>query len=136
MLRAKVSTYVNSYGAGLPPWEWRGGIRALRGKPGDPFHGHPCLDRGPIAESGMKTLAIVEHLDIIEHRRSRLLAGAEAALVDVLDLECGKHALHGCIVEAVAAPAHRLDDAVPLQHGPIRLRSILHPAIAVVDQTW
>src|SRR3954453_2362320 len=29
---------------GLPSEEWRGEIRALRGKPGDPFHGHPCLE--------------------------------------------------------------------------------------------
>src|SRR5215218_4477066 len=70
--------------SGLPPEEWRGEIRALRGKPGDPFHGHPCLDRCSIVESGMKTLPIVEHLDIIEHRRFRLFAGAEAAVVDVL----------------------------------------------------
>ena len=55
--------------------------------------------------------------------------------MNMLDLERGKHALHGCIVQAVATAAHGLKEAVTLQHGPIRLRSILHAAIAVMDQT-
>jgi len=65
----------------------------------------------------MKTLPVVEHLDVIEHCRFRLLASAEAAVMDVLDLDRGKHAFHVCIVQAVAAAAHRLNDAVPLQNG-------------------
>src|SRR4051794_23837423 len=117
--------FLNLEHIGLPPEEWRGEIRALRGKPGDPFHGHPCLDRCSIVESGMKTLPILDRLDITEPRRFRLFAGAEAAVVDVLDLKRGKHALHRCIVQAVPAAAHRLNDAVPLQHRPIRLSGVL-----------
>jgi len=43
----------------------------------------------------------------------------------------------GYVIEAVAAAAHGLRDAVPLQHRAIRLGGVLHAAITVVDQpTW
>src|SRR3954453_2137085 len=55
----------------------------------------------------------------------RLLAGVEADLVDVLRLEGGEEALHGRIIEAVAAAAHGLGDAVPLQHYAVGLGGVL-----------
>ena len=82
----------------------------------------------------MQTLPIVEDFDVFEHGRLRLLAGAEADLVDVLRLERGEEALHGRVIEAVAAAAHGLRDAVPLQHRPVGLGRVLHTAVAVVDQ--
>src|SRR5829696_7175143 len=70
---------------GLPPVEWRGEIRASCGcTHGDPFHAGPRLGRGAIADGRMQTLPIVEGFDVFEHGRLRLLAGAEADLVDVL----------------------------------------------------
>src|SRR3954452_8449101 len=90
-------------------------------------------------ESGMKTLPIIEHLDVIEHRRFGLRTGTEAAVeaavMDVLDLERGKDTLHRRVVQAVPASAHGLNDAVPLQHGSIRLSSVLHAAVRMMDQT-
>src|SRR5918998_1949593 len=81
---------------GLPPVEWRGEIRAsCGGTHGDPFHAGPRLGRGAIADGRMQTLPIVEDFDVFEHGRLRLLAGAEADLVDVLGLERGEEALHG-----------------------------------------
>src|SRR5215217_9187279 len=92
---------------GLPPSAWRGGIRASCScRHGDPFHAGPRLGRGAIADGRMQALPIVEDLDGLEHGRLRLLAGAEADLVDVLRLQRGEEALHGRVVEAVAAPAH------------------------------
>src|SRR3954465_3928740 len=73
----------------------------------------------------MQTLPIVEDFDVFEHGRLRLLAGAEADLVDVLRLERGEEALHGRVIEAVAAAAHGLRDAVPLQHRPVGLGYVL-----------
>src|SRR4051812_40105166 len=100
-------------GSGLPPVEWRVEIRASCGcTHGDPFHAGPCLGRGAIADGRMQTLPIVEDFDVFEHGRLRLLAGAEADLVDVLRLERGEEALHGRVIEAVAAAAHGLRDAV------------------------
>src|SRR3954454_15009215 len=120
---------------GLPPVEWRGEIRASCDcTHGDPFHAGPRLGRGAIADGRMQTLPIVEDFDVFEHGRPRLLAGAEAELVDVLRLERGEEALHRRVVQAVAAAAHGLRDAVPLQHRAIRLGGVLHAAVAVVDQ--
>jgi len=120
---------------GLPPVEWRGEIRASCGcTHGDPFHAGPRLGRGAIADGRVQTLPIVEDFDVFEHGRLRLLAGAEADLVDVLGLERGEEALHGRVIEAVAAAAHGLRDAVPLQHRPVGLGRVLHAAVAVVDQ--
>src|SRR5829696_10500614 len=80
---------------GLPPSAWRGGIRASCScRHGDPFHAGPRLGRGAIADGRMQALPIVEDLDGLEHGRLRLLAGAEADLVDVLRLQRGEEALH------------------------------------------
>src|SRR3954452_1003809 len=111
---------------GLPPVEWRGEITASCGcTHGDPFHAGPRLGRGAIADGRMQTLPIVEDFDVFEHGRLRLLAGAEADLVDVLRLERGEEALHGRVIEAVAAAAHGLRDAVPLQHRAVGLGRVL-----------
>src|SRR3954467_11934659 len=105
---------------GLPPVEWRGETRASCGcTHGDPFHAGPRLGRGAIADGRMQTLPIVEDFDVFEHGRLRLLAGSEADLMDVLGLERGEEALDGRVIEAVAAAAHGLRDAVPLQHRPV-----------------
>src|SRR5437763_16761990 len=104
--------------SGPPPEEWRGGIRTSRGRAHvDPFHAGPRLGRGAVAQGRVQTLPIVEDLDILEHRRPGLRTGAEAGLVDVLLLERGEEALHRRVIQAVAAPAHRLLDAVP-PYGP------------------
>ena len=83
----------------------------------------------------MQPLPIIEHLDVVEHRRFGLRAGAEAAVINMLDLERGKDALHRRVVQAIAASAHGLNDAVPRQHRPIGLGGILHPPVAMVGQT-
>src|SRR3954469_21920505 len=120
---------------GPPPEEWRGGIRTSRGGAhGDPFHGGPRLGRSAVAQGRVQALPVVEDLDVLEHRRLRLRTGAEADVVDVLLLERGEEGLHRRVVQAVAAPAHRLLDAVPLQHLAVRLRAVLDPSVAVMDQ--
>lgn len=73
----------------------------------------------------MQALAIVEDFEIVERRCPGLVAGTVARVMDLLGLERGEDALHGCIIEAVAAPAHGLDDAMPLQHGPVRFGGVL-----------
>src|SRR3954463_6098079 len=101
-------------GAGPPPEEWRGGIRTSRGRAHvDPFHAGPRLGRGAVAQGRVQALPVVEDLDILEHRRPGLRTGAEMDVVDVILLERGEEALHRRVIQAVAAPAHRLLDAVP-----------------------
>ncbi len=61
---------------------------------GDPFHAGPRLGRGAVAQGRVQALPVVEDLDVLEHGRPRLLAGAEAGSVDVLLLQRGEEALH------------------------------------------
>src|SRR3954463_9155204 len=99
---------------GPPPEEWRVGIRTSRGRAhADPFHAGPRLGRGAVTRGRVQTLPVVEDLDILEHRRPGLRPGAEMDVVDVLLLDRGEEALHRRVIQAVAAPAHRLLDAVP-----------------------
>jgi hypothetical protein len=107
--------------AELPPWVRRGWIRvSRRGAHGDPLHAGPCFGRGAVAQARMQTYPVVKDLDILEDRRLRLGAGAVAGEVDVLGLERGEEALHRSVVQRVAAPAHGLHDAIPLEDGPVR----------------
>src|SRR5919199_2945656 len=100
----------------------------------DLLHAGPRLGRGAITQGRVQPLSIIEHLDVLEYGGLGLGAGAELGLMDTLRLERGEEALHRGIVEAIAPPAHGLPDAVPLQHRPIRARSILHPTITMVNE--
>src|SRR3954453_13153151 len=92
-----------------PPWGWRVEIRAsCNCTHSDCLHAGARLNWGAIVDARVQALTIVEDFDVAEHRRLRLLAGVEADLVDVLRLEGGEEALHGRIIEAVAAAAHGL----------------------------
>src|SRR3954462_8387347 len=55
--------------------------------------------------------------------------------MDALRLERSKEALHGRVIQTVAASAHRLLDAMPLQPRPIRTRGVLRSAIRMMDET-
>src|SRR4051794_22739093 len=133
--RVKTLRCMRSLPPGLPPLEWRDEIRASCGcTHGDPLHAGARLNRGAVADARVQALPIVEDFDVVEHRRLRLLADVEADLVDVLRLEGGEEALHGRIIEAVAAPAHGLGDTVPLQHGAVGLGGVLHATVAMVEQ--
>src|SRR5205085_6116659 len=54
--------------------------------------------------------------------------------MDALRLERSKEALHGRVIQTVAASAHRGLDAMPLQHRPIRPRGVLRSAIRMMDE--
>ncbi|MFL5283695.1 MAG: hypothetical protein ACJ8AW_22580 [Rhodopila sp.] len=54
--------------------------------------------------------------------------------MNVLDLECGEDILHRHVVEAIPAPAHGLNDAVPLQHGLTGPVGIVRAGIADYSQ--
>jgi hypothetical protein len=53
---------------------------------GDPFHAGPHLGRGAAAQGRVQALPVVEDLDVVEHGRLGLLAGAEPGQVDLLPL--------------------------------------------------
>jgi hypothetical protein len=71
--------------------EWRGGTRTSRGSEhGDPCHPGARFGRGAIAQGRVQALPVVEDLDVLEHRRPGLRAGAEAGVVHMLLLERGE----------------------------------------------
>src|SRR3954467_14565815 len=110
---------------GPAPGEWRGEIRTSCGRwHDDRLHVGPRLGRGSVAQARVQTPPVVKDLDVLEHRRPGLRAAAEPDVVDVLLLERGEEGLHRRVVEAVAAPAHRLPDAVPPQHLAVRLGGV------------
>src|SRR4051795_596088 len=117
------------------PLVWRGeirlsGCRAHSDRP----HAGASLGRGSVAQGRVQALPIVKHLDVLEHRGPRLRAGAEPGLMNALRLERGEEALHGRIVQAIAASAHRGLDAMSLQHRPIRPSGVLHAAVAMMNE--
>ena len=120
------TAYRSQENLGLAPWEWRGGIRtSCSREQSDPFHVGARFGRGTVAQGRVQPLPVVEHFHILEHRPPGPARGAGAGAMAVLLLERGKEALHRRVVEAVAAPAHRLPDAVPLQHATVGLSGVL-----------
>src|SRR5215218_2216055 len=61
---------------------------------------------------GVPALAVVESFDVLEDRPPGRLSGREAGAVHEFVLEAAEEALHGRVVEAVPAPAHRAAQAV------------------------
>src|SRR3954471_5828454 len=121
--------------SGPPPLVWRGAIR-ISGclAHGDRLHAGASLGRGSVSQGRVQALPIVKYLDVLERRGPRLRAGAEPGLMNALRLERGEEALHGRIIQAIAASAHRLLDAMPLQHRPIRPSGVLHAAVAMMNE--
>ena len=60
----------------------------------------------------MASLSIVEDLDVFEERRSGLSACGEPGSVHKFGFERAEEALHGCVVQAIAFPAHGSCDAM------------------------
>src|SRR3954453_15925473 len=121
--------------AGPPPLVWRGEIRISgRLAQGDRLHAGASLGRGSVSQGRVQALPIVKYLDVLEHRSPRLGARAELGLMDLLCFERGEELLHGRIIQAIAASAHRWLDAMPLQHGPIRPSRVLRSAIRMMDE--
>src|SRR5215218_1737616 len=73
----------------------------------DCFVGLLVLSRGDHAERGVAALAVVERLDVLEHRGLELEPGRPSAAVDELLLERGEERLGDRVVVGVAAGAHR-----------------------------
>ena len=82
----------------------------------------------------MDSLAIVEHRDVLEDRRSSRLAAREHAAINEFELQRCKEALDNGIVPAVALSRHARDHAEFGQSATVRCRRIGLSSIAVVDQ--
>ena len=82
----------------------------------------------------MQTLAIVEHLDVLEVDGLHGVAGGEALPEDPLVLESVEPVLGWGIVPTMPVAAQRADPAVRRQRRLARLACVRAPSIGRVDQ--
>src|SRR3954470_4762036 len=73
----------------------------------------------------MAAPAVVEDLKVLEERPSRRRLGREGRAMHELGLQAAKEALHGRVVVAVAAPAHRAAQAMAGQELLVLATGIL-----------
>jgi len=73
----------------------------------------------------MQALSVVKHLNIVEYLGSCLITICKARSVYMFLLQRRKEALHRRIVQAIAAPAHGLGDAMPRQYCAVGCGRIL-----------
>lgn len=83
----------------------------------------------------MQPLAILEHLDVLEHRRAGLGLGAEVLVVDHLGLQFAPERLDHRVVITVARAAHARLDAVVIQQLAVAAAGVLHAAVGVMQKT-
>src|SRR3954452_25314799 len=92
------------------------GVRLL-----DSCHGDRCrvleLYGCEPAEGGVPAAAVVEDLEVVEHRVGQLDAGVPSMAVEELDLHPGPEGLDDGVVVAVADGSHRGDQAGLLGAG-------------------
>src|SRR5215217_1160475 len=90
------------------------------------------LGRGQEAEAGVAAPAVVEGFHVLEERPPGCLPAREAGAMHKLVLEAAEEALHGRVVQAVPAPAHRAAQAVAGQDRLIGLAGVLHATDALL----
>src|SRR5262245_2913509 len=93
------------------------------------------LLRTDVAEVGVTTLPVVEHLDVLEDRQTCRLTSRKPAPMNQLELERREEALHHRVVPAVPASAHAAHDAASSQRVLVDLARVLRPAVRVMVQT-
>lgn len=81
----------------------------------------------------MDTLAVIEHLDVLEDRRSSRLAADEHAAIDKFELQRCEEALRHGVVPAVALSGHTRDHAKFGQSTPVRYRRVRLALVAVMN---
>ncbi len=74
-----------------------------------------------IAERGMPTLPIVEHLDVFEDVSRGFVSGGIVPLIDQLALECPKETFDAGVVPTVTLATHTGDEAM-LRESPLVAR--------------
>jgi len=82
----------------------------------------------------MQPPAVVEHRDVIDDVRPRLLASLVTAPVDRSGFQGAEEALHDRVVPAVCLATHAAVDAVAPEQLAERPAGVLHAVIEVVDQ--
>ena len=77
------------------------------------------LGRAEVAQRGVQPLAVVEHLDEVEHRAAHLGSAGPRLPVDQLGLEGGEEALRDGVIPALPGTREALNDAVCVQQPAV-----------------
>src|SRR5713226_4221845 len=85
------------------------------------------------AERGVAALGVVVGLDEVEDRASSLVSSPKDLPVEQLTLEGGEEALGHRVVEAIAAAAHRLDEACLANASTVGQARVLTALIRMSD---
>src|SRR5712691_11974652 len=83
----------------------------------------------------MPPLAVVEDLDVVEHRQASCLERRPVVAGDELGLETGEEALGASVVVGIADRAHRRRDASLAELATEGQARVLDAVIGVVDET-
>jgi hypothetical protein len=87
-----------------------------------------------VAQGGVTTFAVIEHLDVEVYTPLRLLVGSVVITANSFGLQLAEETLGRGIVPAVAATAHALPDPEKRQAVAEGAGGVLAAAIAVKDQ--
>src|SRR2546425_12590139 len=92
------------------------------------------LGRGIVAERGVTTQPIIEHLDILKDVLCCFLTRAVSAMVDEFAFECPEEAFDTGVVPTVPPSRHADSNAMLGEQLLVACGSILAPPIRVVQQ--
>ena len=87
------------------------------------------IGRAEEAESGMKTVGVVEAFDIGEYISFCLLSGVVNAVMNALSFQCVEEAFHWCIIPTIALSTHRGQDVCGSQVLAIGFSRVLNSPI-------
>jgi len=90
--------------------------------------------RTDVTEARVPPARVIEAFNVLANGRAGLVSGREGNAPDQFRFDGLEHGLDHRVIVAVAAPAHRRDEAVIAQHAPVVFRAILTAAIRVMDQ--
>lgn len=88
-----------------------------------------------VVQTRLRALPVVEDLDVFTDRAPCLLARGEALMIDQFVLQRSPEGFDRGVVVAIAAAAHRRQHVELAHERLIGQRTILRPAIGVVNQT-
>jgi len=90
----------------------------------------------PITERRVEATGVIEALDVVEDCPMSVGRIEEAAAEQVLEFEGAPKRLHGGVVVAIGATAHRSDQAMAGQSGAVGSARVLDAAIGVNHDAW
>lgn len=83
----------------------------------------------------MQTMAVIKHLDVLDHITSRIAPGTINDLSGPFGFQAVKETLRNGIIPAIALSTHTADHAIGAQKLPVITAGILAAAVRVMNQS-